>query len=75
MYSNTRESQTYTFSPDLEDLRIDFNFTIQVTLPPNLRKLCITTSLDSANFVSPELVRLEYLQLQLKIFNLLMKPE
>ncbi|KGQ82301.1 hypothetical protein MEO_05250, partial [Candida albicans P94015] len=36
MYSNTRESQTYTFSPDLEDLRIDFNFTIQVTLPPNL---------------------------------------
>ncbi|KGQ84872.1 hypothetical protein MG1_05312 [Candida albicans GC75] len=66
MYSNTRESQTYTFSPDLEDLRIDFNFTIQVTLPPNLRKLCITTSLDSANFVSPELVRLEYLQLQLK---------
>ena len=35
MYSNTRESQTYTFSPDLEDLRIDFNFTIQVTLPPN----------------------------------------
>ncbi|KGU20232.1 hypothetical protein MG7_05305 [Candida albicans P34048] len=66
MYSNTRESQTYTFSPDLEDLRIDFNFTIQVTLPPNLQKLCITTSLDSANFVSPELVRLEYLQLQLK---------
>ncbi|KHC30388.1 hypothetical protein MGO_05254 [Candida albicans P76055] len=66
MYSNTRESQTYTFSPDLEDLRIDFNFTIQVTLTPNLRKLYITTSLDSANFVSPELVRLEYLQLQLK---------
>ena len=52
MYSNTRESQTYTFSPDLEDLRIDFNFTIQVTLTPNLRKLYITTSLDSANFVS-----------------------
>ncbi|KGR02213.1 hypothetical protein MG3_06009, partial [Candida albicans P78048] len=65
MYSNTRESQTYTFSPDLEDLRIDFNFIIQVTLTPNLRKLYITTSLDSANFVSPELVKLEYLQLEL----------
>ena len=65
MYSNNDEPQTYTFSPDLKDLRVYFNFTIQVTLPPNLRKLCITTSLDSAEFISDEMVKLEYLQLEL----------
>ncbi|KHC55438.1 Hap43p-repressed protein [Candida albicans P75010] len=65
MYSNTRESQTYTFSPDLEDLRIDFNFRLQLTLPPNLRKLTIRTSLHSAYFISDEMVKLEYLQLEL----------
>ena len=35
-----------------------------MTLPLNLRKLCIT-SLDSAEFISDEMVRLEYLQLEL----------
>ena len=59
------EPQTYTFSPDLKDLCIRFNSTIQVTLPSNLQKLCMTTSLDSANFVSEELVHLEHLQLEL----------
>ena len=65
MDSNDREIQTYAFSSELEDLQIKSRFGIQVSLPPNLRKLSITAYLASASFISEELSHLKYLQLKL----------
>lgn len=59
------ETHEYTFSSDLEDLTIDANFSMQVTLPPNLRKLCVRAGWDSVDFISQEMVYLEHLQLKL----------
>ena len=38
---------------------------MQVTLPPNLRKLCVRAGWDSVDFISQEMVYLEHLQLKL----------
>ena len=56
---------TFTFSSDLEELRIHTIWPIQVTLPPNLQKLEISTNLSSVDFVSEELIHLKNLLLQL----------
>ncbi|KGU28176.1 hypothetical protein MGM_03646 [Candida albicans P75063] len=58
-------NQTYTFSSDLEDLYISTRESIQVTLPPNLRKLEIHAPQSSVDLVSEEMVNLEYLNLVL----------
>lgn len=57
--------QTFAFSSDLEDLEISTRYGIHVILPPYLRKINITTYLDSSYFTSDELFNLEYLRLEL----------
>lgn len=62
-YENT--TTEYSFASSLEDLTIlDFKIT-KITLPPNLRRLYISTFLKSVDFVSEEMPHLEYLLLSL----------
>lgn len=57
------ESHLYMFSPDLEDLRIYTERSMQVILPPNLRKLAIVTESYPISFISEEMVNLKHLLL------------
>lgn len=63
--SNVVRNQTFTFSPDLEDLEIYTDQSIQVIVPPNLRRLNIRTINGLTNLVFKEMSNLEYLLLQL----------
>ena len=63
--SSGDRNQTYTFSSDLEDLYISTRESIEVTLPPNLRKIEIHAPQSSVDLVSEEMVNLEYLNLVL----------
>ena len=65
IYSDTSETPKCTFSSDLEDLQIEDQRLTEVTLPPNLRKLCIFAQLGSMDFKSAILPALEYLLLEL----------
>ena len=58
--SSGDRDQIYTFSSDLEDLYISARESIQVTLPPNLRKLLISAGPSLVDLVSEEMVNLEY---------------
>ena len=66
IYSDTSETPKCTFSSDLEDLQIEDQRLTEVTLPPNLRKLCIFAQLGSMDFKSAILPALEYLLLELR---------
>ena len=66
IYSDTSETPKCTFSSDLEDLQIEDQRLTEVTLPPNLRKLCIFAQLGSVDFKSAILPALEYLLLELR---------
>ncbi|KAF6065329.1 hypothetical protein FOB64_005076 [Candida albicans] len=59
------QEERLTFSADLEDLIIYTNRSIQMTLPPNLRKLDISAFNSSVNFISQQMVNLENLSLTL----------
>ena len=59
------QEERLTFSAELEDLIINSDRSIQVTLPPNLQKLEVYAFLDSVHFISEEMVNLEYLTIQL----------
>ena len=63
--SDDERNQMYAFSSDLEDLHVFSEESIQMTLPPNLRKLNIEVTLGSVGFISEEMVNLEYLLLKL----------
>ncbi|KAF6061105.1 hypothetical protein FOB64_006546 [Candida albicans] len=65
IYSDTSETPKCTFSSDLEDLQIEDQRLTEVTLPPNLRKLCIFAQSGSMDFKSAILPALEYLSLEL----------
>ena len=66
IYSDTSKTPKCTFSSDLEDLQIEDQRLTEVTLPPNLRKLCIFAQLGSMDFKSAILPALEYLLLELR---------
>ncbi|KGU20219.1 hypothetical protein MG7_05292 [Candida albicans P34048] len=66
IYSDTSETPKCTFSSDLEDLQIEDQRLTEVTLPPNLRKLCIFAQSGSMDFKSAILPALEYLSLELR---------
>ncbi|KGQ84871.1 hypothetical protein MG1_05311, partial [Candida albicans GC75] len=66
IYSDTSETPKCTFSSDLEDLQIEDQRLTEVTLPPNLRKLCIFAQSGSMDFKSVILPALEYLSLELR---------
>ena len=59
------QEERLTFSADLEDLIIYTNRSIQMTLPPNLRKLDISAFNSLVNFISQQMVNLENLLLTL----------
>ena len=59
------QEERLTFSAELEDLIINSDRSIQVTLPPNLQKLEVYAFLNSVHFISEEMVNLEYLTIQL----------
>ena len=59
------QEERLTFSADLEDLIIYTNRSIQMTLPPNLRKLEISAFNSLVNFISQQMVNLENLLLTL----------
>ncbi|KGR15112.1 hypothetical protein MG9_03571 [Candida albicans P37037] len=63
--SDDERNQMYAFSSDLEDLHVFSEESIQMTLPPNLRKLNIEVTSGSVGFISEEMVNLEYLSLKL----------
>ena len=63
--SDDDRNQTYTFSSDLEELYVTTDNSIEVTLPPNLRKLRLYKTRGPVDLVSEELVNLEYLLLML----------
>ncbi|KHC72352.1 hypothetical protein MGI_01837 [Candida albicans P75016] len=59
------QEERLTFSAELEDLIINSDRSIQVTLPPNLQKLEVYAFSNSVHFISEEMVNLEYLTIQL----------
>lgn len=60
-----RTQQQYIFSSSLQDLTIiDYEIT-KIALPPNLRRLYISTFPDPIDFISEKMVDLEYLRLEL----------
>ena len=63
--SDDDRNHTYTFSSDLEELYVTTDNSIEVTLPPNLRKLRLYKTRGPVDLVSEELVNLEYLLLML----------
>ena len=58
-------TKEYSFPSSLEDLTIKGYKLTRITLPPNLRRLYISTFLKSVDFVSEEMPHLEYLLLSL----------
>lgn len=65
----SEEIEKYTFSSDLEDLEINTYGMIPIIFPQNLRKLRICLHSPDGNFISQELVSLEYLLLCLPEFE------
>ncbi|CAX41213.1 LPF family protein, putative [Candida dubliniensis CD36] len=63
--SQSEETETFTFSSDLEDLEIVVSTRLSLILPQNLRKLNINTYILSVDFMSEEMANLEYLRLKL----------
>ncbi|KHC38066.1 hypothetical protein MGO_01834 [Candida albicans P76055] len=59
------QEERLTFSAELEDLIINSDRSIQVTLPPNLQKLEVYAFQSSVHFISEKMVNLEYLTIQL----------
>lgn len=62
--SINQERTNFTFSPDLEDLRIEAGLKMYVNLPPNLQELYISST-KTVNFRSEEMLKLKHLELQL----------